>query len=184
MGFDCGFDIYPRLDAANESDKRAYREFLDEIIDTYKDAYDDEGRRKDGKVLQLPGDAEEGDFPSNDYICFMVGECPKMLANPEQCGYFLRFSSRISGSLTQCAEPYIRSVRQIAEKHFGDRVHSWHELNEMADDPRKWMGCYDWATVNEAEEKLRALGTGQEEGGQSRSDGNGQRMDSGAATRK
>jgi hypothetical protein len=176
MGFDCGFDIFPRLDPANESDKRVYREFLDEIIDTYKDAYDTEGRRDDGKVLLLPGDPERG-FRREDYIYFMVGECPRMPENPERCDYFLRFSSKVSGSLTQCAEPYIRSVSKIAKKHFGDRVHSWHELNDLADDPRKWMGCYDWSTIHEADEKLRALGTGQGDGGEPGSDADGKRMD-------
>ncbi|KAK3935954.1 hypothetical protein QBC46DRAFT_346097 [Diplogelasinospora grovesii] len=73
MGFDCGFDIFPNT-------------------------YDEERRREDGKVLQLPGD--RGIFLSKHYIQLMVGECPKMPANPDLCDYFLRFSSKVSGGLT------------------------------------------------------------------------------------
>ncbi|KAK4040563.1 hypothetical protein C8A01DRAFT_35426 [Parachaetomium inaequale] len=97
-----------------------------------------------------------------------------MPANPERCDYFLRFSSKVSGGLTQCTEPYIRSVHLIAEKYFGVRAHWWHELNDLDEDPRKWMGCYGWSEVNEADRKLEALGTGQEQGGQSGNDGDGQ----------
>jgi hypothetical protein len=174
MGFDCGFDIFPTLDAADEADQRAYRGFLDEIVDKYQDVYDKEGRRKDGKVLQLPGDLG-GNFSSNDYIFFMVGECPKMPANPERCDYFLRFSSKVSGSLTACAAPYIRNVHLIAKKYFGDRVHWWHGLNELDEDSRKCWGYYDWLAVHEADKKLRALGTAEGPGSQSGNDGDGQR---------
>jgi len=53
----------------------------------------------------------------------MVGECPHMPGNSDCCDYFLRFSSKVSGRLTTPAELYIRSVYQIAKKHFGSRVH-------------------------------------------------------------
>ncbi|KAK3364352.1 hypothetical protein B0T25DRAFT_426466, partial [Lasiosphaeria hispida] len=85
------------------------------------------GGREDGEVLQLPGDT--GTFPNKHYILFMVGECPSMPAKPDCCDYFLRFSFKISGRLTACAEPYIRDVHLIAKNHFGDKVHFWHELN-------------------------------------------------------
>jgi hypothetical protein len=173
MGFDCGFDVFPRLDAADEADKRAYQGFLDDIIDIYRDAYNKEGRREDGIVLQLPGDSGGGGGLSEDYIYFMVGECPKMPANPERCDYFLRFSSKVSGGLTMCAEPYIRSVHRIAKKWFGHRVHWWHELNELAEDPRKWMGCYSWSAVHEADTKLKALRARQEQAEQSGNNGDG-----------
>jgi hypothetical protein len=62
------------------------------------------------------------------YIWFMIGECP------DRCDYFLRFSSKISGRLTTPAEPYIRSVHKIAKKHFGKRVHFWHEINDTRDE--------------------------------------------------
>jgi hypothetical protein len=46
MGFDCGFDIFPRLDATNEAHAQAYREFLEKVLDTYETAYHD--KAKDG----------------------------------------------------------------------------------------------------------------------------------------
>lgn len=171
MGFDCGFDIFPRLDADNEADTCAYREFLDEIVSTYESAYVKDGRREDGKVLQLPD--HSGDFQlfsSKEYIQFMVGECPRMPASPVRCDYFLRFSSKVSGGITACAEPYIKGVYRIAKKHLGDRVRWWHEMNQMAEDPRKWRGYYDWSEVHEADRKLRALEAEQEKGWESGND--------------
>lgn len=49
MGFDCGFDIFPRLEATAVN-QQLYQEFLDEIIRTYRDVYDEKGRRSDGKI--------------------------------------------------------------------------------------------------------------------------------------
>jgi hypothetical protein len=69
MGFDCGFDIYPRLEAT-ASNKETYRRFLDEIIRTYENVYDKEGRTTDGKVLDIPPNSHHSD---NTYIWFMVG---------------------------------------------------------------------------------------------------------------
>ena len=156
MGFDCGFDIYPRLEAT-ASNKETYRRFLDEIIRTYENVYDKEGRMTDGKVLDIPPNSHHSD---KIYIWFMVGECPHIPGNPDHCDYFLRFSSKVSGRLTTPAEPYIRSVYQIAKKYFGSRVHFWHEMTETGDE-RQW-GYYDWQEVHDADRKLRELETGQE----------------------
>lgn len=156
MGFDCGFDIHPRLEATS-ANKQAYQQFLDEIIETYDDVYDDEGRRADGKVLDMSTDSDHSD---KAYIWFMVGECPHVPRNPDRCDYFLRFSSKISGRLTAPAEPYIRNVHKIAKKHFGTRVHFWHEMNET-DDERQW-GYYDGSELHNASKELRKLETGQE----------------------
>ncbi|RSM00581.1 hypothetical protein CEP52_009045 [Fusarium oligoseptatum] len=101
MGFDRGFDIYPRLEVTPEN-KEAYQRFLNEIIDTYKDTYDQRGIRTDSKVLEMPKDS---DNPDRAYIMFMVGECPHMPSSPDHCDHFLRFSSKISGSLTAPARP-------------------------------------------------------------------------------
>lgn len=75
MGFDCGFDIFPRLEL-NVADKQAYEEFLREVIDTDGDVHDKEGRRADGKVLVLPSDS---DAPNkvNIWVDSMVA--PKLL---------------------------------------------------------------------------------------------------------
>jgi hypothetical protein len=130
MGFDCGFDIYPRLEAT-ASNKETYRRFLDEIIRTYENVYDKEGRTTDGKVLDIPPNSHHSD---NIYIWFMVGECPHIPANPDRCDYFLRFSSKVSGHLTTPAKPYITSVYKITKKYFGSRVHFWHEMTETGDE--------------------------------------------------
>lgn len=152
MGFDCGFDIHPRLEV-NAENIQSYQSFLDEITRTYKDVYDKDGRRADGKVLVMPADIS--DDSSKSYIRFMVGECPHMPSNPARCDYFLRFSSKVSGRLTTPAAPYIRSVRKIAEKYFGSRVHFWHELNETGD--KKRHGYYNWQEIHDASAKLREL---------------------------
>ncbi|TPX10705.1 uncharacterized protein E0L32_008274 [Thyridium curvatum] len=152
MGFDCGFDIFPRLEL-NVADKQAYEEFLREVIDTYGGVHDKEGRRADGKVLVLPSDT---DAPNKVNIWFMVGECPHLPSTPNRCNYFLRFSSKVSGRLTTPAAKYINGVHEIARKHFGDRVHYWHEMNETGDE-RQW-GYYDWLEVQKADKELEALG--------------------------
>ena len=74
MGFDCGFDIYPRLEptAAN---RQTYRRFLDEIVHVYQTVYDSKGQRADGKILDLAGEGMELVKPI--YIKFMVGERPE-----------------------------------------------------------------------------------------------------------
>lgn len=158
MGFDCGFDIFPRLEL-NDANKQAYQEFLDEVTSTYKDAIDNEGLRPDGKILALPGCFEEYD---KSFIWFVVGEMPHMPSTPDRCNYFLRFSSKVSGRRTAPAAGYIREVRDIARKHFGTRVHYWHEMDET-DDDRQW-GCYDWSEVQAAEREVTemSLRTGHE----------------------
>jgi len=105
----------------------------------------------------MPTDSDHSD---KVYIRFMVGECPHMPSNPDRCDYFLRFSSKVSGRLTAPAQPYIRSVYKIAKKHFGSRVHFWHEMNETDDERQR--GCYDWKEVYDASQRLRVLETGQE----------------------
>jgi hypothetical protein len=154
MGFDCGFDIFPRLEAT-AANSQTYKYFLDKIILTYDEADDEEGRRADGKVLEMPN----GDNPESVYIQFMVGECPQMPSNPDRCDYFLRFSSQVSGRLTTPALPYIQAVHKIAQKHFGGRVHFWHENNETEDE-RQW-GYYTWDQVHDAKKELRELETKQ-----------------------
>lgn len=97
---------------------------------------------------------------SKDCIRFMLGECPDIPSNLDRCDYFLRFSSKISGHLTTPAESYIRNLYKIAKKHFGSRVHFWHEMNETGDE-QEW-GYNDWQEIHEAREKLMDVETGQE----------------------
>lgn len=152
MGYDCGFDIYPRLEA-NTSNKESYGRFVEEIILKYGDVYDKEGRRSDGKILITS--AKESENPmdmDNFYVQFMVGECPCMPKSPEHCDYFLRFSSKVSGGLTEPAETYIRDVCEIAKTYFGNQVKFWHELYEQ-------YGLYGWKDIHDADKKLRELET-------------------------
>ncbi|KAH7070216.1 hypothetical protein FB567DRAFT_598482 [Paraphoma chrysanthemicola] len=158
MGFDCGFDIYPRLEA-NESNKEAYGRFLEEITKKYENVHDKKGRRADGKILTTNCDdsAKPMDMDSI-YIWFMVGECPRIPKSPEHCTYFLRFSSKVSGSLTTPAESYIKDVYKIAKTYFGSRVRFWHELNEFGTEQQQY-GYYDWNDIHDADKQLEALGT-------------------------
>ncbi|KAH6617364.1 hypothetical protein F5144DRAFT_391346 [Chaetomium tenue] len=158
MGIDCGFDMFPRLDAGNASDRQAYREFLDEIVETYGDAYEEKGSDVI-KVLRLPARDSGAEFPTNTYIYFRVGEGPKMPASPKRCNYFLRFSSKISGRQGH-AEPYIDGVYLIAQKHFGARVKWWHELNDSGEDSRKWRGYYNWRRTTSGQGLFQGLSAG------------------------
>lgn len=158
MGFACGFDISPRLEV-NDENKKVYQNFLDDIIKKYSGIYDEKGRWEGGKILDLPNSSKHS---AKNLIQLMIGECPRMPSSPEYCNYFLRFSSKVSGSLTTAAEPYIMDVLKIAKKYFGSRVHFWHELNEFGD-PEQQFGVYDWREVNDAERELRELEPGKEE---------------------
>ncbi|OAL46898.1 hypothetical protein IQ07DRAFT_683008 [Pyrenochaeta sp. DS3sAY3a] len=152
MGYDCGFDIYPRLEA-NTLNKEAYGRFVEEIIKKYGDVYDKEGRRPDGKILITCAQESENPMDADDlYIRFMVGECPYMPKSPEHCEYFLRFSSKVSGGLTAPAESYIHDVYEIAKTYFRSRVNFWHELYDD-------YGVYGWKEIHDADKKLRELGT-------------------------
>jgi hypothetical protein len=155
MGYDCGFDVFPRLEPT-ASNVETYRHFRDEIIRKYDDAYDEAGRRHDGKVLEVPTSTDDHD---KFYLRLMVGECPQLPYAPDHCNYFLRFSSKVSGTLTMPAEPYIRDVYQIAKTYFGGLIHFWHEACETEDE-RQW-GCYSWKEVNDGEDELRRLNIGQ-----------------------
>ncbi|KAK4195983.1 SET domain-containing protein [Triangularia verruculosa] len=153
MGFDCGFDIFPRLEAT-VSNKQAYQDFLDDIIETFGDVVDKDGRQEDGKILLTPTDTNDYN-PA--YIYFMIGECPTIPRSPDHCDCFLRFSSKVSGRLTAPAEPYLRSVYKITKRHFGSRVHWWHEMNETGD--ARQFGCYGWQEIHDAKKTLEAFET-------------------------
>lgn len=92
MGFDCGFDMVPRL-TDSEEDKAAWARFLKSLQGYYVD---------DPIVVSKGG-----------YYEFEVGEHPK---NPRDGTKFLCFSSKVSGSLTQAAEEYVRKVRLRREQ--------------------------------------------------------------------
>ena len=102
-GFDCGFDMVPSL-TTSEADATRWLAFLDEIKAIY---YDDPVLVVTLKVIE-----------------FHVGERPGL---PVEGHKFLCFGSKVSGNLTQAAEPYIRKVHRVARQHFGSQVRFWHE---------------------------------------------------------
>jgi len=106
MGFDCGFDMVPRL-TESDNDKNRWLAFIDEVKEVYN---------KD-PVLQV----------QPRIFNFQVGEHPQL---PLEGHKFLRFSSKVSGPRTAAAEPYIRRVYRIARDNFGQQVQFWHELHD------------------------------------------------------
>ena len=119
MGFDCGFDMVPRL-TESDSDKKRWLAVIDELKEVYKE----------DPVFQVQPRVVE----------FHVGEHPLL---PSEGHKFLRFSSKVSGSLTAAAEPYIRQVYRLARKTFGQQVRFWHELNDD-------FGYYEWDVVRDS----------------------------------
>jgi hypothetical protein len=49
MGIECGFDIYPRLDADSMA---AYHEFVEEVLDTYERERSSASFRKNGQIIR------------------------------------------------------------------------------------------------------------------------------------
>lgn len=120
MGFDCGFDMVPRLEDIEEDNNR-WSTFLNEI----KEAYEHDA------VFEAKA----------NFIEFEVGEHPML---PMEGFKFLRFSSKISSASTGAAEPYIRQVCRIARKYFGSRIQFWHELNE------DYVPAYNWDEISKS----------------------------------
>ena len=106
MGYDCGFDMVPRLSKLN-ADKIRWRAFIEAVKETYED----------DPVFQVQSHVVE----------FEVGEHPKL---PFEGHKFLSFSSKVSGPTLAAAEPYIREVYHIAREYFSQQVRFWHELHD------------------------------------------------------
>lgn len=105
MGIDAGFDMVPQLtDGALDRDKWA--KFIDFIKKLYRD---------DDRVETKP-----------NYVLFKAGEHPML---PLEGHKFLRFSSKISGSIAKetRVEDYISQVTLLAKLHFGSQIHDWDE---------------------------------------------------------
>lgn len=150
MGFDRGFDISPRLES-NPENKALYANFIKETIDTYGNDFDDHSRRKDKDLLQLVRDPETFEHDKNFIRC-TVGEYPGNPTSPDHCEYFLRFTSKVSGSISRPSEKYNIEVCKIAKKWFReDRMKPWHELAED-------YGSYDWQELSDATAKVSEFG--------------------------
>ena len=81
MGFDCGFDMAPRL-TESDSDRNRWLAFIDKLKEVYKE----------DPVFQV----------QSGVVKFQVGEHPRL---PLEGQRFLRFSSRVSGATTAAANP-------------------------------------------------------------------------------
>jgi hypothetical protein len=99
-GFDCGFNTYSAL-KPTPSNKEKHELFLREVLHTCK--VGDKGERSDSVVRELNG----------AYIEFIIGEHPTI---PHNCDHFLRFSFKVSGSLTAATNPYIEGTCKITKK--------------------------------------------------------------------
>jgi hypothetical protein len=93
--------------------KETYHPFLEEIIRTYDNIYNKEGRTTDGKLLNILTNSDHSD---KVYISLKVGECPFIPANPDRCNYFHRFSSKVSGHLTSPAKTVERKRAHDCEE--------------------------------------------------------------------
>ncbi|KAF7880667.1 uncharacterized protein EAF02_007513 [Botrytis sinoallii] len=121
MGVDAGFDMYPRL-SKGIVDRHNWGRFIELIKEYYKD---------DTQVEIKP-----------NYIIFKAGEHPQL---PFEGHKFLRFSSKISGSIAADTnvESYIDTVTGFAQTNFGSRVRYWHEGADQS-------GVYNWTEVHES----------------------------------
>ncbi|KAF1837749.1 SET domain-containing protein [Decorospora gaudefroyi] len=119
MGIDAGFDMVPRL-SKSALDRFNWDSFIRRVKEEYKD---------DDRVEIKP-----------NYIEFNVGEHPLL---PFEGHKFLRFSSKISGSLCGDAQEYVSTVSLIAEVSFGSRALCWSEIYDQ-------YGHYGWKEVHES----------------------------------
>lgn len=133
MGYDCGFELHPRL-TNSAADQELHARFVVELFRTYED-------EDDRAMVSRQG-------PKGAYIVFEVGEHPWIPYNGE---YFLPFSSKVSGGLTREAEAYIKRICRIARKYFGARVRFWHELNDD-------LGVHDYTDVRDAQREFVEVG--------------------------
>lgn len=116
MSVKLGFDFYPPLDAANESDKTKWNEFLDKI----ESVYGSDSRYES----------------TSDRITFKIGNDatphPYLPRNGLQ---FRRFSTQIAGYGDE-AQDYVVSVFEIVKMFFtGMRVFYWSEFG-FEDEPK------------------------------------------------
>ncbi|EHK25263.1 uncharacterized protein TRIVIDRAFT_143709, partial [Trichoderma virens Gv29-8] len=82
--------------------------------------YEEKGRWEDGKILDTLNSLKYSD---RNLIQLMISECPHIRSSPERGNYFLRFSSKVIGSLTALAHPHTMNDLKIPKKHFGSRVY-------------------------------------------------------------
>jgi|SRR5271168_311288 len=103
MGYDCGFDMVPRLEDT-PSNATKWKIIIDAV--RQMSIYD---------PVMVTRDR---------YLEFEVGEHPLL---PFEGHKFLRFSSKVSGPITYKARPYIEAVYKISKREFDEWVQFWNE---------------------------------------------------------
>ncbi|KAG6908135.1 hypothetical protein DXG01_005963 [Tephrocybe rancida] len=73
---------------------------------------------------------------------FTQGECPRLLKTAHR---FRRFSSKYTGSRAGNVWNYIKEVQEIAQSHFGEMIHPWHDRD--AEHGREDSYHYGWDEV-------------------------------------
>ena len=140
MGFDCGFDLSPPIQAHNSTDTDEWARFIAAVLQHYEH--------------DLENDYGVDILHNKGHIEFCVGQHPTL---PYDGTKFRRFSSKISEDFTYNAEPVIRKAAGIAKEVFGDRASVWHEVAGEDDEAEHGVRGmrYDWQEVNES---LRTYG--------------------------
>lgn len=143
MGFHCGFDLSPPIQAHNSTDTDKWARFITAVLRHYEPDSENDYDTSEVDILDDKG-----------FIEFCVGEHPTL---PYDGSKFRRFSSKISGYFIYNAEPVIREVARIAKEVLGDRASFWHELEGEDDEAEHGVRGmrYDWQEVNES---LRTYG--------------------------
>ncbi|KAF5643063.1 hypothetical protein F25303_6337 [Fusarium sp. NRRL 25303] len=121
MSFECGFDIFPALSPTPEN-KLRYAEFLDDVVAVYKT--DEESR-----LLILPSDADFPKFLDKRFVHFVLTNNPRVPADPNNCDLF--FSLRSSSVFDASVIDTIKEIANIAQHHFGSRVHFWTNVSDI-----------------------------------------------------
>jgi hypothetical protein len=140
MGVDEGFDIYPAL---NPSWQDIYDDFLEEILQKYKDAV----HPITGETLiRIIGDPHA----KYAYIYFQFGEGAII---PYRCEYFLRFSSKLV-SRDPKVDDYLREVYFVAKRYFPCNLEYWIEGGRSFTYHASEVAPHDPRDVYEVRDKL------------------------------
>ena len=132
MGVDKGFDFYPPL---TDSDVDKVSTALpDNVVKEYLFQTTSLKYRPSGRPFLMKSEKYKTDDNmaiERDAIVFKQGEHPCLELDGHR---FRRFSAKISGSHQGDVETYLDEIKIIAKRHFGWRVHLWHEMDHLSMD--------------------------------------------------
>lgn len=118
MGLFTGFDMVPRLSEKTE-DQKSWECFIQAVKKHY----------------------QNDDLIEAKQNCIIV-KVDRDLVLPSEGHKLLRFCSKISVRHAEGVEDYLDTITQIAEEHFGSRVHTWEE--ELGQEGfYRWVDVYD-----------------------------------------